>query len=177
MTGESWVDASKLNAGLMNGFDGETVTAQALEQLQASVDRDPRDCSWGLFAWADGPPACGGGVGAFQWFASQEELMAFISAWSTPCFMTYDDEAEWRDQCERLRSITAGWNQDSAATLAGLNAELKGLLQIDWIGRFADLTSSQDSFCLRVQEAFAEVDPAGADDGEAWVDFLETYGL
>lgn len=161
----------------MNGFDGQSLTAQALEHLEASVDRDPRDCSWGLFAWGDAPPACGGGVGAFQWFESQEELMAFISEWSTPCFMTFDDEAEWRSQCERLSAILSGWNQDSAATLAELNAELKGLLQIDWIGGFAHLESSQDGFCLQVQAAFAEADPAGVDDGDAWVDFLETYGL
>ena len=161
----------------MSGFDAESLTTQAMEQLQASVDRDPRECSWGLFAWGDAPPACGGGVGAFQWFASQEELMTFISEWSTSCFMTFDDEADWRDQCERLRSILSGWDQDSAATLTALNAELKGLLQIDWIGRFADLTSSQDSYCLRVQEAFAMDDPDGADDDEALVDFLETYGL
>lgn len=161
----------------MSGFDGEALTAQALEELQASVERDPRDCSWGLFAWGDAPPACGGGVGAFQWFASQEELMAFISEWSTPCFMTFDDEAEWRDQCERLRSILGGWKQDSDATLTALNTELKGLLQIDWIGGFADLRNSQDRFCLRVQAAFAEADPAGADDDEAWIDFLGMYGL
>lgn len=103
--------------------------------------------------------------------------MAFISDWSTPCFMTFDDEAEWRDQCERLRSILSGWDQDSAATLVALNAELKGLLQIDWIGRFADLNSSHDGFCRRVQAAFAEDNPGDSGNADAWIAFLQTYGL
>ena len=76
-----------------------------------------------------------------------------------------------------LRSILSGWDQDSAATLTALNAELKGLLQIDWIGRVAELKDSQDSFCLRVQTAYAEAEPAGAADDAAWAEFLGTYGL
>ena len=161
----------------MSEFDGEMLTARALEQLEASVDRDPRDYPWGMFAWGDAPPACGGGMGAFQWFESQEELLAFIRDWSTPCFMTFDAEADWQEQCARLSTILMGWNQDPAATLAALNAELKGLLQIDWIGGFADLKEGNDNFCRRVQAAFAEADSTGADDNDAWVDFLGTYGL
>lgn len=166
----------------MSGFDGDLLTAEAFDRLQASADRDPRQCPWGLFAWGDAPAACGGGSGVLQWFATREELMAYLSDWSAPGYMTFDTEAEWLSQCDQLRSILSGWDQDPPATLARLNAELQGLLQIDWIGRFTDLSASDDSFCQRIRAAFAEdqasaAEPEDAEQAEeAWLAFLAGYG-
>lgn len=165
----------------MSGFDGEALTAESYERLQASTERDPRDCPWGLFAWGDAPAACGGGTGVFQWFESREQLMVFVSDWSAPGYMTFESEADWLSQCAQLRSILSRWDQDPAATLCELNAELQGLLQIDWIGVFADLASSDHSFCQRVRDAFAEdqacgINASGADAEEAWLTFLAGYG-
>lgn len=161
----------------MSDITGEVLAAQALEQFEAAVDRDPRGCTWGMFAWSDAPPASGGGSGAFLWFASQVGLVNFICEWSTLCFTTYDNEVQWRNQCERLRSILRGWNQDSAAPLVALNTELKGQLQIGWIGSFGELKVSQDSFCQRVQAALQDAEGTCDNSDDAWVEFLWAYGL
>ena len=176
----------------MDRFDPEQLTEESNARLNESAQRDPRACPWGLFAWGDAPPACGGGVGAFQWFATLEELMEFITDWSAAGYLTFDDEEDWHQQQPRLRSLAKHWHENPAATLLELNQELKGLLQIDWIGTYQDLKSADDAFGRRIQEAFAEeqavpeskavdmTDTAAqhnSETEEAFVAFLATYGL
>lgn len=173
----------------MQRFNPEALTEQVQAQMQAAMNRDPRHFSWGLFAWADGPPACGGGDGAFQWFANQEQLMAFLSASAPAAFMTFDHEDDWNRQCAQLREIVQGWNDDPRGTVERLNAALQGLLFIEWIGTFADLRTGMDSFSVALRQEFAgEMADANRERGalptndvaldweQAFVAFLPDYG-
>ena len=174
----------------MEHFDSEQLTEQAFERLNESARRDPRICPWGLFAWGDAPPACGGGVGAFQWYESIEELIEFITDWSAAGYMTFDDEAEWLEQRQCLRAIASQWHANPETTIQNLNTELKGLLQIDWIGTFAQLKAANDAFASRIQEAFnedqvsvlnANSDSFSGEDTrkaeDAFIKYLSEYGM
>jgi hypothetical protein len=173
----------------MASHNPEELSANAFERLSVSAQRDPRLCEWGLFSWGDAPPACGGGVGGFQWFESLAQLLEFITDWSPATYMTFDEEAEWLSQRDRLQTIASQWNRDPAGTLEKLNAELKGLLQIDWIGSWNDLKAGNEAFSIRVRNAFAENQSRSAGisgDGakqssqisdDAFVAFLAEYGL
>ena len=159
----------------MTPFDPEQLTDAASAQLNDSAQRDPRQFSWGLFAWGDAPAACGGGIGCFQWFSSAEEALAFISDLSPALFCTFDEEEEWLLLRQRLRSIAAQWLNQPQDALDSFNAELQGLLQIDWIGPYSELRSGAFPFSQRLLEAFAEEEPD--DTGEqAWISFLQSYG-
>ena len=174
----------------MEHFDSEQLTEQAFERLNESARRDPRICPWGLFTWGDAPPACGGGVGAFQWYESIEELIEFITDWSAAGYMTFDDEAEWLEQRQCLRTIASQWHANPETTIQNLNTELKGLLQIDWIGTFTELKAANDAFGSRIQEAFnedqvsglnANTDSFSGEDAgkaeDAFIKFLSEYGM
>ena len=174
----------------MASFDSEQLMEQAFERLNESAQRDPRVCPWGLFAWGDAPPACGGGVGAFQWFETLEDLMEFITDWSAAEYMSFDNEAEWLEQRQCLRSIVSQWQADPVSTVQNLNKELKGLIQIDWIGSFAELKAGKVDFSRRIQEAFtdyhlSEVSSSTSENPEkeaqaaehSFIRFLAEYGM
>jgi hypothetical protein len=165
----------------VKSFDPEALTEQSNERLNESAQRDPRVCGWGLFAWGDAPPACGGGCGCFQWFASRSELLEFITDWSAAGFMTFDEESEWLQQRDCLRAIAAGMNDDPAGQLQGFNEELRGLLQIDWIGTYGELLAGEHPFSRRILKAFSEeqdrpFEPVAIQSEEAFLAFLRNYG-
>jgi hypothetical protein len=160
----------------MAPFDPEQLTNTANDQLNNSAQRDPRQFGWGLFAWGDAPAACGGGIGCFQWFSSAEEALAFISDLSPALFCTFDDEEEWLLLRQRLRSIAPKWHVQPMEALGTFNAELQGLLQIDWIGHYSELRRGDSSFSQRIQEAFAEEEPEETGE-EEWISFLQSYGF
>jgi hypothetical protein len=60
--------------------------------------------------------------------------------------------------------------------LGTFNAELQGLLQIDWIGQYSELRRGESSFSQRIQKAFVEEEPEETGEVE-WIHFLQTYGL
>jgi hypothetical protein len=165
----------------MPTFDPDQLTEAANEHLNESAQRDPRDFRCGLFAWGDAPPACGGGIGCFQWFATVEEALTFVTDSSPALYCTFDEEDEWLLMRQRLRAIADQWQDRPVDALAAFNAELKGLLQIDWIGRYQDLCEGSHPFCTHVREAFAETEgktDAGVEAGhEDWLAFLQQYGF
>ncbi len=157
----------------MSSFDPEQLTEAANQQLIVSAQRDPRVYTWGLFAWGDAPAACGGGVGCFQWFATADEALAFLSDYSPAMYCTFDDEEEWLLLRQRLRQITAQWPGNPAEAQAAMNAELSGLLQVDWMCSYDELCEGKSAFSRKILRAFAEEE--GAD--EDWIPFLQNYGI
>lgn len=157
----------------MHSFDPQQLTEAANQQLILSSQRDPREYNWGLFAWGDAPPACGGGVGCFQWFATASDALAFVSDYSPAMYCTFDEEEEWLLLRQRLRKIAAQWPDNPTEAIEAMNAELRSLLQIDWMGSYDELCDGSTPFSRRIRQAFAEEE--GND--EDWIPFLQNYGI
>lgn len=161
-------------------WDSDTLTEQANQLAQASAERDPRTCKWGLFSWGDAPGSVGGGFGCFQWFDSLEELLAFLTDFSPALYTSFEQEKDWIEFRDRLRAIAASSLEDELVkSLDEFNVVLKGLLQIDWIGRFEELCTGQASFCCKVRGYFRDTDDVdeGAIQTEEVQDFCETLQL
>jgi len=137
-------------------WNSELLTEQANTLTQTTSERDPRAYSWGLFSWGDAPPAIGGGTGCFQWFDSRDELLAFLTEYSPALCMSLKQEEEWIGFRDRLRAIAASFEDEPLKSLVAVNSVLKGLLQIDWIGRFEELCQGQESFCCKVRGWFRD---------------------
>ena len=156
------------------------------EAMSIASSRDPLKFTWGVFAWADGPPACGGGVGAFLWFAEREELLAFITDLAPAGFMTFDDEAEWLELRERLRRTASSLEAKPEDAIANLNGELSSLLQIDWVGRLEQLLSGDSPYAMTVRAGFRsdwddkpeQVNTSAITDKEMqeFLEYLSEYG-
>lgn len=168
-------------------WDSEALTELANETFSITSSRDPRHFTWGVFAWGDAPAACGGGVGAFHWFADLADLIAFITDLAPAAYMTFDTEAEWLEQCQRLQVIASCFETNPEDAITGLNTELKSLCQIDWIGPLEQLLSGNCSFALKVRARFLndwedKPDPVSTnviapEELQTFLDFLSEYGF
>lgn len=132
-------------------WDPEQLTDEANHLLSSTAANDPRTHDWGFFQYGDAPASCGGGIGVLQWFASLEELLTFVSDYSPAMYCTFDEEEEWNELRDSLRSIASGFRDDPQSCIELLNIELKSLLQITWIGSYDELIQSSKSFCCGVR--------------------------
>ena len=172
---------------LQMDWDPEALTDLANEAMSSSNSRNPVDFNWGLFAWGDAPAACGGGVGAFQWFRELSAVLSFVTDLSPAGFATFDDEGEWLELRDRLRQIANAFETESAATISAFNENLKSLLQIEWIGSFEDLLSGHGSFPRKIRAHFRddwddETSPESMgvitnSERESFLEFLSEYGI
>ena len=172
---------------LQMNWDPEALTDRANEAMSTSSSRNPLEFNWGLFAWGDAPPACGGGVGAFQWFDELSTVLSFITDLSPAGFATFDEEAEWLELRDQLRQIANGFAADSAATISAFNDNLKSLLQIEWIGPLEELLSGHGSFPCLIRARFHDdwdddaspesMDAISASERESFLEFLAEYGI
>jgi hypothetical protein len=135
-------------------WDPEAFSERCNQAMCETNARAPRDFPWGLFAWADAPPAIGGGVGGFQWFKDLPELLAFVTDLSPAGYATFDDEAEWLELRDSLRRIAAGYEAHPEEAIRAFNEELTSLLQIDWIGPFGDLVADEGAFPVMVRARY-----------------------
>jgi hypothetical protein len=167
-------------------WNPELLQVQANHLACTTAQNDPRKHPFGLYFWGDAPPACGGGSGCFQWFESVDAALAYISDFSPALYKTFDDEQEWLSLNQTLREIAKEFTADQQATIDAFNIELKGLLQIDWIGSFEDLKSKNSESCSKIRQWFwdekDEELPFNGDrhvsdtDADAFILFLENYG-
>lgn len=145
-------------------WDPEQLTDQANELANNTASHNPGEYPWGVFAWGDAPPACGGGTGCFQWFASLQEALSFISDFSPAMYATFDEEPEWVELRDDLREITSRFEAEPEATLKALNQELKGLLQVEWIGTYDSLCNGMEEFPQKIREWYRNRDEDGPAD-------------
>ncbi|MEA5473347.1 hypothetical protein VB716_03840 [Synechococcus sp. CCY9201] len=168
-------------------WDPEALTQHCQEITSQSCDRDPRVFAWGLFAWGDAPPAIGGGVGAFQWFNSLEDVLEFVTDLSPAGYMTFEEE-DWLQLRDTLRKIAKEFQSSPRQSITDFNSQLKSLLQIDWIGSFEELLSGDEDFARKVRVSFREdwIDqpsPTGSSRGidssetNEFIEFLDQYGI
>ena len=168
-------------------WDPDLLIDRANQAFQECSSRDPRQFRWGFFAWADAPAACGGGVGAFQWFQAQDELLSHLVDFGPAAFMTFDEECQWNAMRDELRQIAASFSIDRANTLLQLNAHLKSLFQVDWIGEWDELCATNDEFPRRVRSNFRDngeddqsaecCQPIGIDEVDSFCEFIGVYGM
>lgn len=167
-------------------WDPEVLTQHANEAMATTSSRDPQQFMWGVFAWGDAPAACGGGIGAFHWFADLAELQAFLTDLAPAGFMTFDEEAEWLDLRKRLRCIASSLGAKPESAIADLNTELTSLLQIDWVGRLEQLFSGESSYEIKVRARFRndwedKPEPVNAiaipqEEAQGFLGYLREYG-
>ncbi len=172
---------------LQMNWDPEALTDLANEAMSTSSSRDPLEFNWGLFAWGDAPPACGGGVGAFQWFDELSAVLSFVTDLSPAGFATFDEEAEWIELRDQLRQIALRFEADSAAAISAFNDNLKSLLQIEWISSLEDLLSGHGCFPRLIRARFRgddddeatakNVDAIGVSERDEFLVFLSEYGF
>jgi len=168
-------------------WDPEVLSEQCNHVMSESNSRNPIEFPWGLFSWADAPPAIGGGVGAFQWFQGVDQVLDFVTYLSPAGFATFDDEDEWLELRNSLRQIAAGFADHPKAAIQAFNAELKSLLQIDWIGSLDDLMAGSEPFPVLVRSRFrsdwedvpaqASLRPIEDLEKESFLIFLGEYGI
>ncbi len=137
-------------------WDAEALSELCNQTMSATNARNPIEYRWGMFSFADAPPAIGGGVGAFQWFETLQELLAFITDLSAARFTTFEEESEYIDLRDGLRKIASGYEADPKRTIDAFNQELTDLLQITWIGKFEDLASGEEGFPEVVRARFRD---------------------
>lgn len=172
---------------LTMNWDPEALTDLANEAIATSSSRDPLIFNWGLFAWGDAPPACGGGVGAFQWFGELSAVLSYVTDLSPAGFATFDEESEWLQLRDQLRQIATGFEADFVGTISAFNDNLKSLLQIEWIGSVEDLLAGQGSFPHLIRARFRgnyddDAHPTGVDaisvsERDQFLVFLSEYGF
>ncbi|MEI6745871.1 MAG: hypothetical protein WCL34_07910 [Methylococcaceae bacterium] len=131
--------------------------------------------SWGIFSYNDAPAAfCGGGSGCFCWFNSKEDMFKF--------FTSEDIIGEDAD----MSKITNKILRDEIGIDDGvmqINQELKGIIQIQWIGQFEQLCNGNNDYAKEVIEQFRQslnndrFTPINQSEISAFKEFLEEYGL
>lgn len=160
----------------------------AQELAEAAHERRPDSQSWGLYSYGDGPPAAGGGVGAFFWFSSEAELLDFIALhllFSAPGPSSVPVEPRLVDVGEIIDKLRKGELEKEPARLA-LNNSLKRFSQIEWWGTRSNLFSADSEFPRRVRASF-RVDERGEpgsighpiteEEEKDFLQYLETYGM
>lgn len=144
---------------------------QAFEQ---TFDVELDSTSWGFFAYDDGPPYAGGGVGNFSWFKNRDELIDFIDRFPL-LFHSADAEEIPEDilnLMKQVRETLQGWRAgklEQEATLDVLNKHLAGIEQIKWLGRLSELLEGDSAFAVEIRESF------GVDSGTINLDQLDDF--
>ena len=112
--------------------------------------------AWGAFSWGDAHPAIGGGIGAFQWFSSRDELLNYLSDHAITIWKDFDSEDEWKILQQSLKNILSSPSEDKYAVLDEFNELIKGYFQVEWLGTLDELVNSNDDFPKKVRSYFYE---------------------
>ncbi len=132
--------------------------------------------SWGMFSYNDAPVAfCGGGSGCFCWFNStKEDMFKFI--------VSEDIIGEDTDISDIANKIL----RDEISIDDGvmqINQELKGIIQISWIGQFEQLCNGNNDYAKEVIGYFRQSSdnekftPVKDSEIVVFKEFLECYGV
>ena len=103
--------------------------------------------------------------------------------------MSFEQEKDWFTFRDRLLLIADSIEDEPMGRLEAFNNLLKGLLQIDWIGRFEELCASDKDFCYKLRVWFrnnadtegtsivASNAPIQPEETEAFCEMLREYGF
>ncbi len=168
-------------------WDPEQLTEETYALASTTSTNDPRQHPWGAFFWPDAPAACGGGSGHFHWLESLGDALSLVTDYSPAMFMTFEEEREWLELRDKLRTIATGFKDNPNSCLETLNRELSGLLHVDWIGSYQELSESDNPFCQRIRAGFLVNDEdllneestcrIRPEDEQSFCDWLPDYGV
>ena len=146
-------DIDNNDESLIQDFDFD----RAQSMLEETYNTEAASGCWGYYSFSDAPPGmCGGGMGGFTWFTSEESLLTFVEG-ALPhiasTWLDYDTlAAPFVEFGEQLR---ASW-QNLNDVLLDTNILLKGWEQILWMGSFDELTSGESAFACELRSWFRE---------------------
>ncbi len=151
---------------------------QVNEALNKAHELDPTPECWGMFAYSDAPPmVCGSGIGSFQWFPTEADLVSFIrdymSWWHpAPSSMEPDEIAT------EVQSIVDAESTELEKMVASLNESMRNMWQIDWCGQFRDLCEGTGEFPVKIRGSFLEGGEAIPQEMmEEFKEFQRSYGF
>ena len=155
--------------------------------FEEATSRALTDESCGLFCFSDAPgPFCGSGAGAFYWFETRQQMLAFIHdilAWWHPA----PSSAKPAEIAAAVQEIMRNQGEDDLEALrTHLNAPMRRMWQISWIGTFGGLRTEMVDFARKIREHFRKhyggsddtdvAGPIGADDLSEFVECVQEYG-
>lgn len=162
-----------------------TYVDDAQQRMEKHYAYTPTDNDWGLFCYTDASPGIGGGVGAFYWFSSRDDVFSFICQ-VLPFYSSghsYDNpHLKQRQLGVIVEAIRIGAISE-AEGLAQLNKALVNVYQITWWGTLHRLTQGDSPFARAVINAFeaqhtTTIEPPLSDaQNKEWLAFLSEYGL
>lgn len=161
--------------------DEQSADEAAREASQVAFDREPTDTDWGFCAYGDAPAAIGGGMSAFYWFASREEMFDFIATHAL--YMNPPRSDLDLDATEEAVDVLVGRMRDrhldDSAALPALNDLMRHASQFTWIGTFRSLCDGETEDARRILNEFRRQDDwlggVGEDELQDFRQFLRDY--
>lgn len=109
-----------------------------------------------MFSYSDAPSMiCGSGIGSFQWFPTEADLVAFIRdymAWWHPAPSSMEPD----EIAAEVQAIVDAESADLEKMVASLNESMRNMWQIDWCGQFRDLCEGTGEFPVKIRGSFLE---------------------
>lgn len=172
-----------------------TSEAQAQAIFAEAAERKAKKTDWGFYSYGDGPPAAGGGVGGFSWFASRREMLEAVRA-HLVYFCPGPDTKDPATVAKEVATAVKGMGSSASGREAArnrANAALKGFAQIEWWGTFASLLEGDGAFERGIRASFRSEDeeddeepggkgkaadrPITAGELAAFREYLQMYGM
>jgi len=144
---------------------------------EAAMERDPRTAPFGFFS---GGSFVLDSSRVFSWFASMDELAAFVLE-VEPLIYGLDDPEELAAFKAQVAPLLAklknnGFND---ALREELNAAVSEFMVIDWWGNFSEITDGKTEFSRNLIENFVDVEEGQdlvvpAEEMDGFVEYLMT---
>ena len=172
------------------GFSGDELNTLAEESEKKGDEHYfhiPESSTWGICAYGDASGAIGGGVQAFLWFVSKEDMFDYIGR-LLPHSAPGPASADLTKICQTTIHIVSKWSDGEItmeSALSQLNIALKRHSQIDWCGQFEELLSGDAEIAKSVRSRHNPVNEEGeeddriitADEQQEFIEILQQYGV
>lgn len=150
---------------------------RAMASLEVAVQADPRSNPFGIFAGDDDPH----GPSMFHWYPSEADLFRSVAE-DLPFVLGEDDDEEIAEGICGVLEKHACTDRLDCTFLSALQAELKGVQEVRWIGTFDGLCAADGEFERTVRADFraeddADGSPIRTDDCADFVEWLSEYGI
>jgi hypothetical protein len=173
----------------MNGnnstYRGECSDGEGCDIVQGAFDREPLESDWGFCAYGDAPAAIGGGISAFYWFESREEMLTFIAEHALLMNLPRSDldlNAVWKAVGNIVEAMRNSRISDAAA-VNKLNEKLRHASQFTWLGTFGSLRQGETKEARDVIDEFRDAkdntpaSPVSERELEDFREFLREYSI
>jgi hypothetical protein len=168
--------------------EDQALTEKAHQAVSSAIDKVLNPEVWGVEYYGDAPGGMGGGIPAFFWCDSREEMLDFVATHLT--FVWAGPTSVDAGRVSRsAAAVVAKINDDSSSLSNGmleLNKVLKDFSQIRWWGQFQDLLTGDSAFEKKVRAWYREADvddegadslPISADEIDQFIKALEEWGI